>query len=389
MTRKTVAVLTTSRADYGLLHWTMRALAAEPSLRLRVIACGSHLDSARGLTIREIEHDGFTIDARVPSAPRIDTAAAVARALGPATSGFAAALGRLRPRLLLVLGDRWELLAACSAAVAAGVPIAHVHGGESSDGAIDEQIRHAVTKLSHLHFPTAAFYRRRILQMGENPLRVILVGAPGLENIRRSKLVPRAELEARVGLDLSRPFAIATCHPETAGRIDLSAVNATLGALDALRLPAVVTLAGADAGGREVNRRAKAWAKARPGRASAIASLGRDAYPSLLKLAAVVIGNSSSGLIEAPGLRVPTVNVGDRQNGRLRAASVIDCRASRPAATAALRKALSSAFRRRCDGASPYGDGASAARIVSAIKAALRDPRLPFKSFRDLPGIIQ
>ncbi len=221
----------------------MRALAAEPSLRLRVIVCGSHLDAARGCTVREILRDGFTVDARVPSAPDGDDAAAVARALGPAATGFAAALARLKPDLLLVLGDRWELLAACSAAVAAGVPIAHLHGGESSEGSIDEQVRHAVTKLSHLHFPAAAPYRRRILQMGEDPRRVILVGAPGLENLRRLKRVPRAELEARVGLELNHPFAVATCQPETAGRAGLAVVNATLGALDALRLPAVVTLA--------------------------------------------------------------------------------------------------------------------------------------------------
>jgi UDP-hydrolysing UDP-N-acetyl-D-glucosamine 2-epimerase len=278
------------------------------------------------------------------------------------------------------------LLAACSAAVAAGVPIAHLHGGESSEGVLDEQVRHAVTKLSHLHFPAADLYRRRILQMGEDPRRVILVGAPGLENLRRLKRVPRAELEIRVGLDLARPFAVATVHPEKTRGESLAVVDAALGALDAARLPVVITLAGADAGGAAINRRVRAWAKARPGRGVVVDSLGREAYPNLLRLAAVVVGNSSSGIIEAPSLRVPTVDIGDRQKGRLRAVSVLNCRASRAAASAALKRALSPAFRRRCRGANPYGSGASSAKIVAAVKKALRDPELTRKSFHDLPG---
>jgi UDP-hydrolysing UDP-N-acetyl-D-glucosamine 2-epimerase len=385
MRRRTIAVLTTSRADYGLLRATMRAIAHEPSLRLSVIACGSHLDRSLGLTMREITSDGFAVAARVASKPAGDDALAVARALGRAACGFAAAYARLKPDLLVALGDRWELLAACSAAVAAGVPIAHLHGGESSEGVIDEQVRHAVTKLAHLHLPAAELYRRRILQMGEEPRRVVLTGAPGLENLAALAPESRAELEGLVGLSLDEPFVVATCHSETAGRVDLSVLNATLGAIDALRLRAVVTLANADAGGATINRRVLAWARSRRGRAAAVASLGADGYPSLLRLASAVIGNSSSGIIEAPFLRVPTVNVGDRQKGRLRAPSVIDCRATPRSVAAALRRALSPAFRRRCRGASPYRGGPVSARVVAAILRALKDPRLPRKSFRDLP----
>lgn len=385
MRRRTIAVLTTSRADYGLLRATMRAIAHEPSLRLRVIACGSHLDRSLGLTLREITGDGFAVAARVASKPDGDDALAVARALGRAACGFADAYARLRPDLLVVLGDRWELLAACSAAVAAGVPIAHLHGGESSEGVIDEQVRHAVTKFAHLHLPAAELYRRRILQMGEEPRRVVLAGAPGLENLAALAPVPRAELERLAGLSLSEPFVIATCHPETAGSVDLSVLDATLGAIDALRLRAVVTLANADAGGAAINRRVLAWARSRRGRAAVVASLGADGYPSLLRLARAVVGNSSSGIIEAPFLRVPTVNVGDRQKGRLRAPSVIDCRATPPAVAVALRRALSPAFRRRCRGASPYRGGPVSARVLAAILRALKDPRLPYKSFHDLP----
>ncbi len=387
MSRKTVAVLTTSRADYGLLRETMRAIAREPALRLRVIACGSHLDRARGFTLGEIESDGFAVAARVASKPASDDGLAVARAIGRAASGFAAAYARLKPDLLVVLGDRWELLAACSAAVAAGVPIAHLHGGESSEGVIDEQVRHAVTKLAHLHLPAAEPYRLRILQMGEEPRRVALVGAPGLENLAKLAPVSRQELERRVGLKLDSPFVVATCHPETAGRIDLSVADATLGAIDALGLNVVVTLANADAGGSAINRRMLAWTRTRRGRAAAVASLGADGYSSLVRLSSAVVGNSSSGLIEAPLLRVPTVNVGDRQQGRLRASSVIDARATRPAVFAALRRALSPAFRSRCDGSSPYRAGAVSARVVAAIQRALEDPRLARKSFHDRPGV--
>lgn len=386
MKRRTVAVLTTSRADYGLLRGTMRALAHEPSMRLRVIACGSHLDRTRGLTVREILRDGFPVAARIASTPAGDDALDVARAVGRAASGFAQAYARLKPDLLVVLGDRWELLSACSAAVGAGVPIAHLHGGESSEGVIDEQVRHAVTKLAHLHLPAAEPYRRRILQMGEEPRRVALVGAPGLENISRLSPVPRKELERRTGLLLDEPFVVVTCHPETAGRVDLAVVDAALGAVDALGLRAVVTLANADAGGAAINRRVLAWTRARRGRTAAVASLGADGYPSLVRLAAAVLGNSSSGIIEAPFLRVPTVNIGDRQKGRLRAPSVIDARATRPAVAAALRRALSPSFRRRCRGASPYRSGPVSSRVVAAIRRALKDPRLAYKSFRDLPG---
>lgn len=386
MKRKTVAVLTTSRADYGLLRGVMRALAHEPSVRLRVIACGSHLDRSRGFTVREIERDGFAVAARVASTPDGDDARAVARALGGAATGFAAAYERLRPDILVVLGDRWELLAACSAAVAAGLPIAHLHGGESSEGVIDEQVRHAVTKLAHLHLPAAEPYRRRILQMGEEPRRVVLAGAPGLENLAELRPLPRAELERRVGLPLDGRFVVVTCHPETAGRVDLSVLDATLGAIDALGLRAVVTLANSDAGGAAINRRVLAWARARPGRAAAVASLGAEGYPSLMRLAAAIVGNSSSGLIEAPLLRVPTVNVGDRQKGRLRASSVIDARANRRSVASALRRALSPSFRRRCSGTSPYRGGRVSARVVAAVRRALADPRLAYKSFRDLNG---
>lgn len=386
MSRRTVAVLTTSRADYGLLRGVMRAIEADPALRLRVVACGSHLDRSRGLTVREIEADGFAVAARVASTPDGDEPAAVARALGRAASGFARAFERLRPDLLLVLGDRWELLAACPAAVAAGIPIAHMHGGESSEGVIDEQVRHAVTKLAQLHLPAAQPYRRRILQMGEDPRRVALVGAPALENLAALKPLSREQLERRVGLRLDRPFALATCHPETAGRVDLSVLDAALGALDELKLPAVITMANSDAGGDAINRRALAWARSRPGRARVVASLGADGYPSLARLAAVVLGNSSSGLIEVPALRVPTVNIGDRQKGRLRAPSVIDCPASRSAVAAALRRALSPSFRRRCRGQSPYVGGPVSRRVVAAVRRALADPALAYKSFRDLPG---
>lgn len=385
MKPRRIAILTTSRADYGLLHWLMRAVDEDPATRLFVIAAGSHLSKAYGRTADEIEADGFKIVARVKTLPFADTPAGVARALGRGATAFAEALIALKPDVLVVLGDRWELLAACSAAVALRIPIAHIHGGESTEGALDEQVRHAVSKLAHLHFTAAEPYRRRLIRMGEDPARVLNVGAPGLESIRRSKPMARGELESRLGFSLKGPLAAVTVHPATlsASRGD-GAVDAVLAALDRAGLRAVLTFAGADAGGRAINARLKRYAASRPGRAVAAASLGQRGYIGLLSAADVVVGNSSSGLIEVPALRRPTVNVGDRQKGRLRAPSVIDCPPNAAAVTRALRRALSPAFRRRnCRGLTPYGDGRTAARILGALKRAPLGEALLRKSFHD------
>lgn len=385
--KRKIAVLTTSRADYGLLFWLMKGFKAEPSFTLQPVVTGSHLSRRFGLTIRELLDDGFTPAASVPLLAADDSRAAASAAVARGTAGFARAFSRLKPDLLVVLGDRIELLAAASAAVALRIPIAHLHGGESSDGSLDEQVRHAVTKLSHLHFAAAEPYRRRIIQMGEDPARVFNVGAPGLEHLRRMEFLDRAALEKRVGLSLSCPFALATVHPDTlGGEKPEASLEALLPALDREELPAVFTYANSDAGGRAINARIDAYVRARPGRAAAVASLGHQGYLSLARLSAVVAGNSSSGIIEVPSLRRPTVNIGARQAGRLRAPSVIDCPPETGAAARALRLALSRRFlRSRCAGKNPYGAGDVSARVIAVLKRTRLGASLLRKSFHDQP----
>lgn len=378
-----IAVLTTSRADYGLLRRLMIEIRKDRSCRLQVIACGSHLSRAHGMTVREIEEDGLRVAARVPTTSSTDAPAASARALGRSMEAFARAFERLSPDLLVVLGDRQELLPACSAAVLLRVPIAHLHGGESTEGVLDEQIRHAVTKLAHLHFPAAEPYRRRLIRMGEDPKRVFNVGAPGVDAVRDVRALPRAALERRLGLKLGGRLALVTFHPASLdGRPEPLAP--LLAALDAEGLAAVLTYANADPGGRAVNAALDAWAAKRPGRAVCVASLGQRAYYSLARHCSVMLGNSSSGLIEAPTLRLPTVNVGRRQDGRLRAPSVIDCPPETAAIRRALRLALSPAFRRaRVRGVNPYGSGSAARRILSILKRVPLGAALLRKSFHE------
>ncbi len=378
-----IAILTTSRADYGLLRHLMRAIQKDRSCRLQVIVCGSHLSRAHGLTVREIEKDGLSIAARVPTVAARDTPAASARALGRSMELFARAFERLAPDLLVVLGDRQELLPACSAAVLLRIPIAHLHGGEATEGVLDEQVRHAVTKLAHLHFPAAEPYRRRLIRMGEDPRRVFNVGAPGVDAIRAARPVPRAALERRLKLKLGGRLALVTFHPTSLdGRPE--PVAPLLEALDAEGLGVVLTYANADPGGRAVNAALESWAAKRPGRAVCVASLGQEAYYSLARRCSVLLGNSSSGLIEGPTLRIPTVNVGRRQDGRLRAPSVIDCPPRTKEIRAALRLALSAKFRgARCRGVNPYGSGSVASRILSVLKKVPLGDALLRKSFHE------
>lgn len=382
MKPRRIAVVTTSRADYGLLSGLMRSLKSDRAFRLQVVAAGAHLSKSFGMTVREIEADGFNVAARVPMTPSSDAPSAVAAALAHGARGFARELARLSPDIMVVLGDRWELLAAGSAAVALRIPIAHVHGGEASEGSLDEQVRHALTKLAHLHFTAAEPYRRRVVRMGEDPKRVFNFGAPGLEALHALEPLSSAELSRRLGFDLTGPLAVVTVHPETVGAGADGTLRAVLAGLDRRKLRSVLTYAGADAGGRAINRALAAYAARRPGRAVAVPSLGQRAYLALLGRADVVVGNSSSGVIEAPSLRKPTVNVGPRQDGRLRAPSVIDCASNSAAVAAALGRALSPAFRARCRGRNPYGAGRVSTRIAAVLKTVPLDELL-VKRFHD------
>ncbi|MEO6407817.1 MAG: UDP-N-acetylglucosamine 2-epimerase, partial [Burkholderiaceae bacterium] len=338
------------------------------------------------LTYLEIEADGYGIDARVEMLLSSDSATGVAKAMGLGMIGFADALDRLRPDIVLLLGDRFEILAAASAALVLSLPIAHLHGGETTEGAFDEAIRHSVTKMSHLHFVAAEPYRRRVVQLGEDPARVFLVGGLGVDAIERLDLLGRAALEYALGFALGPRSLLITFHPAT---LDPNGshrqMEELLAALDALsEIHLVFTLPNADTGSRELAHMVEAFVASHPA-ARAYPSLGPLRYLSCMKHVDGVVGNSSSGLAEAPSFHVGTVNIGDRQRGRLRADSVIDCEPERVAIGAALARLYEPGFRATLASVrNPYGDGGASARIVDVLRRHPLDGLLK-KSFHDLP----
>jgi len=387
MTRR-IAVLTTTRAEYGLLQWVIEGLHEAPGVELQLVVGGTHLADGFGRTVEQIERDGWPIAARLDFLDGDDSPAGVGVAMGRATVAAAEAFARLRPDLLVVLGDRYETIAVALAAVAARIPIAHISGGEITEGAIDDAIRHALTKLSHLHFTSTEAYRRRVLQLGEDPELVWNVGSPAIDNIRRLPMLSRAELGASLGLPLDRPYLAVTYHPVTlaAGAPD-EGLRAVLGALDACpELDAVMTFPNADSGGRALIAEIEAYAAAHADRVHVVASLGQLRYLSLMHESLAVLGNSSSGIVEAPSLGVPTVDVGDRQLGRIRAASVIGAAEDAADIVRAIRLAADEGFRRRAKAVvSPFGDGHASERIVQRLLEV--DPgRLRRKRFVDREG---
>jgi len=371
MTRR-IAVVTGTRADYGLLRWTMVRIAESDSLELCVIATGTHWSEEFGSTHTEITADGFSIDERVDMLSELDTPLGVARSTGVSTTLLADALARLKPDLVLVLGDRFEILAAAQAALLLGIPVAHIAGGEITEGAVDDAIRHAITKMAHLHFTAAEEYRQRVIQMGEDPARVFCVGAVGLDNLERLPLFNESSLAKSVGLELHHPLALCTFHPETlSGVAPTDALRPLFAALESLpQLQVIITKANADAGGREINERLEAFAAAHSDRVAVFASLGQLRYLSLMTVADVVIGNSSSGILEAPSAGTPTVNIGDRQKGRLRAPSVTDVPNDPEAIRQAIEAALTDeAQRLAAERRSPFGTPGAAAAIVAVLEA--------------------
>jgi UDP-N-acetylglucosamine 2-epimerase (non-hydrolysing) len=382
-----IAVVTGTRAEYGLLRWLMNDIRDCPELVLQTLVTGQHLVPEFGHTIDEIRGDGFAVDAEIDLLLSGDTRRAMAVAVGVGVVGFAGALDRLDSDIVVVLGDRFETLAAAEAALLLGIPIAHIHGGEVTEGAVDESIRHAISKMSALHFVSAEPYRRRLIRMGELPARVVTVGAPGLDQLKRLTLAGRDELMAGVGLDPARPFLLVTYHPATRGAAAATdSLAALLRALD--RFPdhqLLMTKANADAGGRAINAALQVYVAER-GSAVLAASLGSRLYLSALREAAAVVGNSSSGIIEAPAVGTPTVNIGPRQQGRLRAACILDCDEDETAVAAAITAAIDPAFRAAAAAKGdppPYGrPGDAAGRIVAALRA-VDPPSLHRKPFFD------
>lgn len=383
MTDKRVCVVTATRAEYGLLYWLLRSLADEPGVDLRIIATGSHLAQAYGLTYREIESDGFIIDRKVDMLLDGDSAADVTKSLGRATIGFADALAELQPDLILLIGDRYEILAVAQAALIARIPVAHIGGGDVTEGAFDDAIRHSITKMSHLHFVTHEAAARRVRQMGEDPAHIFTVGNPGLDHLLHLDLLERDVLGHELDFHFHPRNLLVTYHPET---LDMEStelrVAALLSALERLGndLGILFTLPNADTGNRAIRDRIEAYVAAHAN-ARAYASLGQLRYWSAMKHVDAVVGNSSSGILEAPSLRKPTVNIGDRQKGRPQAASIINCGYSVEEIDDAIRRA----FELDCSQAvNPYGDGHSTERIVAILKRFDNPRDLLRKRFADL-----
>jgi len=388
LTNRKICVVTGTRAEYGLLYWAMREIEADPELALQLIVTGMHLSPEFGSTYRMVVEDGFAIDSKVEMLLSSDTPVGISKSIGLGLIGFAEALDRLRPDVVLILGDRFEILAVAQAALVAGIPIAHISGGESTEGAIDEAIRHAVTKMATFHFVAAESYRRRVIQLGEHPDRVFNVGDPGIENIRRLPLRSRQELQKLIGFDLGAGFFLVTYHPVTlTPGTAQTAVETLFSALDSFpELKVLITKANSDSDGRVINQLIDRYAARQPGRVYATTSLGQVNYLSAMRHCSCVVGNSSSGIVEAPFMNKPTVNVGIRQNGRLKAVSVLDCAENREAIQSALALAISEEFARRIEGdISLYGAGATAAAIVAELKAAKLEGSV-IKSFYDLPA---
>jgi GDP/UDP-N,N'-diacetylbacillosamine 2-epimerase (hydrolysing) len=385
MTRR-ICVVTGTRADYGLLRWVMQSIKDDPRLQLQTLVTGMHLSPEFGLTYREIERDGFAIDARVEMLTSSDTPVGIAKSMGLGLIGCADALARLRPDLLLVLGDRFEIFAVAAAALVARVPVAHLHGGETTEGAFDEAIRHSITKMSHLHFVAAEEYRRRVIQLGERPDTVHLVGGLGIDNIRRLTLLDRAALERALDFRFGTKNLLVTFHPATLeGATSSQQMTELLAALDLLQdTHLIFTLPNADTDSRALIALVEEYVVARP-HARVYTSLGQLRYLSCIAQVDGVVGNSSSGLIEVPSFRKGTVNIGDRQRGRLQAQSVIDCQPTRAAISAALQRLYSAQFQGSLAGVrNPYGEGGASEKVVTILRDCQLEG-LVKKPFFDLP----
>jgi GDP/UDP-N,N'-diacetylbacillosamine 2-epimerase (hydrolysing) len=387
--KRKVCMVTGTRAEYGLMRWVMQGIEDDADLALQIIATGMHLSPEFGLTYQEIEKDGFQIDRKVEMLTSSDTPVGVAKSMGLGMIGFADALNELAPDLLVVLGDRFEILSAVAAALVARIPVMHLHGGELTEGAIDESIRHAITKMSHVHCVATEEYRQRVIQLGEQPQRVFCVGGLGVDLIRKTQLLSRTDLEAALHLKLMARNLLITFHPttlasETAG----SQMNELLAALDPLGDTGLIfTLPNADAGGRELISILQDFVATHPN-ARAYPSLGQLRYLSCMAQCDGVVGNSSSGLLEAPTLKKGVINIGDRQRGRLQAKNVINSRTDRNEIAEAIRQLESTAFQEALASVrNPYGDGGACNRVVEVIKALELDG-LAQKSFYDIPNVI-
>lgn len=382
-----IAVVTGTRAEYGLLYWIIKGIQEDPELELQLIVTGMHLSPEFGLTVKEIEKDGFPIAERIEMLLSSDTETAIATSMGLGMIGFAKAYEHLRPDILLVLGDRFEILAVVAAAVPFRIPVAHIHGGEATEGSMDELFRHAITKMSHLHFPVTDRYRNRILHMGENTKNVFCFGAPGIDNIFKLPLLDQGKLYQELEIVTDKKIGLVTYHPVTlekdTAEIQMSEILKAL--LEFQDIYWIFTFPNADTGGRIIIKMINDFVKNYPDKGRAYTSLGQVKYLSLLKHAALMVGNSSSGLIETPSFELPVVNIGDRQSGRIRGQNVIDLpEYKKESIIYAIKKALSIEFKNSLKGIqNPYGRGEASEKIIDKVKTISLVGNLLKKKFED------
>lgn len=384
---RTIAVVTVGRSDFGIYQPVLEAIRNDPSLEYRLIVSGMHLSPYYGRTVEGIEAEGYTVDERVEMLLAADTPEGVAKSMGLGVMGFAQSYAHSRPDLLLVLGDRFEMHAAALAALPFNIPVAHIHGGEVTEGAMDEALRHAITKLSHLHFTSTEAYARRVIQLGEEPWRVTVAGAPSLDHLKNLPLLSAAEMEERFGLHIAEAPLLVTFHPVTLAPGQASAhIAALLQALQDSGLPVIFTLPNADMGNSLIRQAIAAYVEAHPEKAQAVENLGTQGYFSLMRLAVAMVGNSSSGIIEAASFNLPVVNIGTRQRGRVRGRNVLDVGYNQSEILDGIRRAQSPELRSALEGLqNPYGDGQAAERIVARLREVPLDEKLLVKRFHDLP----
>ena len=365
--KRKIAVITTSRADYGHLYWPLRDLSQHPQVDLKIVVLGAHLSPEFGSTVQEIEKDGFRIAARIECLLSSDSDVGMAKTIGVATLSLADLFGEMRPDLLLLIADRYEMLAPAAVALALRIPIAHIEGGEISEGAIDDAVRNALTKMSHIHFTSTHEARRRVIAMGEEEWRVHRAGAPSLDHLRRQKLYSREEVESRLGISLQQGTILVAYHPVTIARDTVGEADALFAALEKLPEQILFCYPNADAGSRDLIGRTKAFLAARKS-GQVFVNLDALTYWSLLRQVSLLLGNSSSGIMESASFALPTVNVGMRQQGRERARNVIEAAPDPGSIIEAVEKAQSAEFRASLQGMSnPYGEGDAAERIVQVL----------------------
>ncbi len=386
--RRKICIVTGTRAEYGIMSLLMKSLKEDPKVELQIIATNMHLSPEFGLTYKEIESDGFKIDRKVEMLLSSDTHVGTVKSMGLATIGFADAYEELHPDLIVILGDRYEMLAAASAAMIFGIPIAHLHGGEITEGAYDDAIRHAITKLSYLHFTSTEEYRKRVIQMGEKPDRVLWVGSLGVDNITSESLMTLDELEESIEYELGEEFILATYHPVTKepGQAEVQ-IRALLTALEPYieNHKVLFTLPNSDTDGRVITRILQDWVAKHKDKAVAFTSLGRRRYFSALAHCSAAVGNSSSGLLEVPSFGKPTLNIGNRQRGRAQGNTVVNCSSEVDSIRAGLAKVLSTEFRGYCakEGVNPYTkEGTLPAIHAALVETELTKPTV--KQFHDI-----